>query len=238
MSTIYCRICGDVHDCSRDLRPVAAHMAWWQLRNIVRGLGCPTCEGAVPLWIRDLNEEDRRHVEAGLDVQWLEAMVKTTRGHKPYQAFPKPFCDPYFIWVEPAMSYRVSELDKKVRAAMEAIEGGADGLRVHPDRSDDAGARMTHGLWHVINSGHADTNSDTSSVRALNARVIEELFGDACQVIDGLVWIIIGLDIDGQLTLDLTTLERIGEIEATLCKYHVITPEVCERVGKRRKKAS
>ncbi len=238
MSTIYCRICGDVFDCSRDLRPVADHISWWQLRNIVRGHGCPKCQGTTLAWMRDLPDEDRRHVETGLEVQWIEALVKTTKGRKPYNAFPQPYCDPFFFWVEPSLANRVAELDQTIQDAVETIEGEANGLQKHPDKSDDAGARVTNGLWHVINSNHADLNSDTSSVRALNVRLIEALFPDSCEVIGGLVWILVGLDVEGVLTMDLTTLERIGAIEATLRKYHVITPEVCERVEIKRKKAS
>lgn len=66
---INCRVCGRAHSVAVDVRYRTANLSTHELRQVVAGLGCPTCEG-YPDHMSDTGERKL------LDARWLKSVTE------------------------------------------------------------------------------------------------------------------------------------------------------------------
>src|SRR5882762_9814746 len=95
MCILFCRVCGVPHQAIKGLETdKAIMMAWWELDNLIRGIGCPVCHGMTPKYIMDMGDADLVHVSEGLTIQWMSSIRKACPKTQPYEAFPEPEVPP------------------------------------------------------------------------------------------------------------------------------------------------
>lgn len=230
--SLYCRVCGQPWDTLKGF-PLqdAISMKWWELDNLVKGIGCTACKGDIPLYIRDMKPEDRTHVQDGLTIQWMKAVRKACwPGQQPYPEFPELVEYPLFLWAEPGIAGRFSSLGSEVETLIESIHGGAENLRIHPEARESEFDNYRYGLWHIIPEERATLLAETSSIKYMNAHLLQEVFAGKCDMIGGSLWVLIGTDIDGILTVDELTVSRIAVVEAAMRKFGVLTPEIYQKL--------
>ncbi len=225
---LYCRICGNPGETPKGF-PLhdSIAMKWWELDNLVKGLGCRECQGETPGYIRDMAPDERTHVQDGLAIQWMKAVRKACwPGQQPYPEFPEAIEYPLFLWAEPGISGRFSALGADVETLVESIAGGADNLRVHPESRDSEFDMFRYGLWHILPESSVSTLAETSSIRYMNALLLQDIFAGKSDLLGGSLWVYVGSDIDGVLTIDELTVSRIAVIESALAKFGCLTTEI------------
>ncbi len=229
LCTVFCRCCGVNHAALKGLETdKAIQMAWWELENLIKGVGCPVCHGNTPKYIFDMPGMDRAHVCEGLEIQWMESVRKACPKTQPYPAFPVPEIPDFFLWIEPQEEDRYAKLDPEIYDLIRSLEGGSAELRLHPEHLESEFEDFKYGVWHVFSNAHVDFSAETSSIRCLNAILLTEIFAGKTDAIGGFVWVRIAHDRDGKITVDLETLDRLVRAEQMIRKFGVLTPAIWE----------
>ena len=232
---LHCCVCGEPFQAPRGLAMVPDtinHMKLWELSGIVRGYGCPLCKGQTPAWLNDLEEEHREHVKHGFVVGWRDHVKGALLPKQiPFAAWPEREADPKFIWAEPDFLERLKATFPETVDLIQKLEGGVDLLRVHPDYNQPAQSDVfRYGVWHNISADLAWTEAETSSVRLTNVFVLQDIFGDNHALVDGCVWVLIGIDAPEKLEIYLEVLIQLVMVEHALAKYHMLTPQIVEGI--------
>lgn len=237
MADIVCRVCQDRWGSTGGLHFSHSDLPWFQYDLLIRGCGCPTCEGVRPAGV----------TEGAFDDTWRRSVAFLSDGSvtgDPYPGWPVPtwpdYCrrptgdpeyrdandDPWDSLIPAAIKVRFK--DKNYQLGQCPLRADMEEPKYLAQRPDKVSVHWA-GLWVRLLEEKISDHRDAPLLEQSNGRALVKMMEDRVRHWevddDGAFWLAVGYIRYGKAWTFESVITFIDEVERTLQDTHALDEE-------------
>jgi len=186
MADIICRVCGEPWGSTGGLHHTHSDLTWWCYDELIRGRGCPRCDGVRPDGVPQGQFNDA----------WQRSVAFLADGSitgDPYKGWPKPTWPAYCKEADGSYRYRDANDDPWediIPASLRAMFPDKDcKLSEHPERKNaEEPKRLTYGpceetmiwtgVWVPLGHDKISDSGEAPLLERCNGKALQKMLGD------------------------------------------------------------